>query len=191
MENKFRDNQQVFRKLLDSFSYPGKIVKIEKFKEYNTDLINATFEILLMLLDTEVSFYLDNNKENDIKEIELWTLSRLKNIEEADFLVVSLDSEENLENIIKNAKRGSLINPHSSATIIIETEEIKENGNLNLSGPGIKDSRSISISGYEKWINLRDEVISEFPMGVDFIIVSKDNNIISLPRTTEISEGEI
>ncbi len=191
MENKFRDNQQVFRKLLDSFSYPGKIVKIKKFKEYNTNLINATFEILLMLLDTEVGFYLDNNKENDIKEIELWTLSKLKNIEEADFLVVSLDLEENLENIIKNAKRGSLINPHSSATIIIETEEIKENGNLNLSGPGIKDSRSISINGYEKWINLRDEVISEFPMGVDFIIVSKDNNIISLPRTTEISEGEI
>jgi alpha-D-ribose 1-methylphosphonate 5-triphosphate synthase subunit PhnH len=182
-------NQRNFRKIMDSFAYPGKINKIVSFEKYSGNLFPQTIDLITTLVDGEVSFYIYKEDKEAEEEIIIRTNAKTDNISEADYVVVGLDYGYEICDCLKEVKRGTLINPHTSGTLIIEVKEILDYGNISLTGPGIKDKNIIGIDRFD-WIKTRNEVNSEFPIGVDIILIDEYKNLLCIPRTTKIEVGE-
>lgn len=188
------DIQSVYRKVLNSMARPGVIETLEEQKKIDIEVScnKGTFLVMLMLLDGEVSFNIVSEKSEEMTSlISQMTYSKQKNLEEADYIFVLEDaSEKSLAEVYKLAKIGTLIDPNKSATIIAEVNSINNNDDLELSGPGIKDKKSLSISGNNKWIKERELKNKEYPLGVDAIYIDKEYKVVSLPRTTKIKRKE-
>lgn len=189
------DIQSVYRKVLNSMARPGVIEILEEQEKIDIEVScnKGTFLVMLMLLDGEVSFNIVSEKSEEITNlISQMTYSKQKNLEEADYIFVLEDaSERSLAEVYKLAKIGTLVDPNKSATIIAEVNSINNDDNLELSGPGIKDKKSLSISGNNKWIKERELKNKEYPLGVDAIYIDKEYKVVSLPRTTKIKRKEV
>jgi alpha-D-ribose 1-methylphosphonate 5-triphosphate synthase subunit PhnH len=187
------DVQRAYRKLIDSISKPGTMVSLYEESRKLDSVANCNRSILvlmLMLLDAEVTFHiLGGETQNISRYINQLTYSKVVPLEEADFIYVleGADSEE-LEGAIIRCKIGDLVNPHLSATLIIEVEKISNHRDLVLSGPGIKGEKYISISGETDWVRLRAEKNIEYPLGIEMYFVDKNYNLLALPRTTKITK---
>ncbi|SMC27055.1 alpha-D-ribose 1-methylphosphonate 5-triphosphate synthase subunit PhnH [Clostridium acidisoli DSM 12555] len=185
------DVQNAYRKLLVCMSRPGNIESLgEESNKVHIDanIFNSTLVLMFILLDSEVSFKVVSKYEDKISKIvQSLTYSTPTNIEEADFIFLLEDQEENsLKQIITKSKIGDLINPHKSATIIVETSKIDYEKKLLLKGPGIKTETYIDLKLEQMCIEELCKKNIEFPMGIDMIFVDKNSNITCLPRTTKV-----
>ncbi|MGL4865355.1 phosphonate C-P lyase system protein PhnH [Cetobacterium sp.] len=184
------DIQKIYRKLLDSMSKPGTINNIEneiQNLEVYSSLSKEMMALAYTLLNIESKFYIENEEEK--KYVKLHTFAQEKVLEKAEFILVDSkkDGEEKILEVIENASIGTLEDPHLGATLIISVDKITNKENLILKGPGIKNQTSFSIDGLsEKIFEKRDLINSEFPLGIDFILVDKFGNIGCLPRTTKL-----
>ena len=189
------DIQWAYRKILNSMTRPGSVEELKEVAnkvDIDIDCYRSTFVIMLMLLDGEVSFNIVSKDSANISSIiSQITYSKLKPIEEADYIFVMNDSTDRfLANVYKDAKLGNLVNPNKSATIIAEFDSFDEGCEIKLNGPGIKNINRINISGNIEWINARANKNYEYPLGVDAIYIDKNHKVICFPRTTQISEVE-
>ena len=180
------DGQKVFRTILEGMSNPGRILSISEQAEklYGDDA--AFLALAITLLDNEVSFFACENAGLS-ENIPLLTLSSETDMENADYIFVN-DSEM-LEEIFEKAKIGSLADPQQSATIFIKTELGGDN-ELKLYGSGIDKEISLFVSDVVyRAVNLRDKQRYEYPQGVDMVFVSKESNILCIPRLC-LQKGE-
>lgn len=182
-------NQKNFRSIMDSLAYPGKINKIINFEKYRGKLYPQTIDLVMTLIDSEVSFNIVAGDDLAKEEIQIRTNAKLDDISNADYIVVPLSQGENIEEFLGNAKRGSLINPHMSSTFIIETKNLKDEGDILMTGPGIKDVNRINFYNFN-WITKRNEINADFPMGIDIFLIDESSNLLCIPRTTKIEVGE-
>lgn len=185
------DIQTAYRKLLICMSRPGSIESIEEESEkihIDIKFFNSTLVLMFMLLDSEVSFKIVSQDEDEIsKFVRQLTYSKSKNIEEADFIFILENADKDmLEEVLIDAKAGDLINPHESATVIVETNRISDEKKFILKGPGIKDENHIDLQLDETWLEKLYKKNIEFPMGIDIIFTDKNSNITCLPRTTKV-----
>jgi len=70
--DKVHDIQKIYRKVLDLMSRPGKIANIsDEVKEVQpiVDIFDATFGLMLMLLDMEVSFHIVSANSEKIAQM--------------------------------------------------------------------------------------------------------------------------
>ncbi len=185
------DIQKGYRKVLNSMARPGIIENLTNEVseiELNEDIYESTFFIMMMVLDREVSFNVVSNDSADISEVvSAMTYSRVKPLNEADYIFVTNDvCNEKLHEVIKQAKIGDLENPNKSATVIAEFDEVSQDGDLIFKGPGIKDENKVYVSGDKKWIRERENKNSEYPLGIDCILLDKSNKVLCIPRTTNV-----
>lgn len=189
MHNKVIDSQRVFRKILDSLSRPGKIVALDTTFAYRTTLLDETMDILMTLLDREVTFHLLGEDAATTEEIEIRTLARASRLEDADYIIIPKATEQTgLAVAFRQGKRGTLLDPNHNATVILESEAISTDASYVLSGPGVRDCQWVSIAAADSWIAARNEAVAEFPLGIDCFIVDQGGSCIGLPRTT-VLEG--
>ena len=80
-----------------------------------------------------------------------------KEIKDASFVFVTLDSFDKLAGVISNSAMGTLENPQHGATIIVECEKLRKDGNLCLKGPGIQGQTYLGVEGNDAWISSRQE----------------------------------
>jgi alpha-D-ribose 1-methylphosphonate 5-triphosphate synthase subunit PhnH len=189
--NFVHDIQIAYRSLLDSFSRPGTITSIDKQAskvDIETGCLPSTTVLMLMLLDTEVTFKVVSERERWItKTINQLTYAKAAEAKDADFIFVMNDATTgNLENAIHEAKTGNLINPHEAATLVIEADSVTTGESLVLSGPGIQKESGVSISLKGDWQEIRAEKNVEFPLGIDLIFTDSKSDLLCLPRTTKI-----
>lgn len=190
MHNKVKDTQRVFRKILDSLSRPGKIIPLETNFEYETILLDETMDILMTLLDSEVTFHLVGENQEATEEIEIRTLSQPVSLGKADYIIIPQDvDKDSWSAIFQDANKGTLLDPNRNATLILETEAITEEAAYALTGPGVKGSQLVSITAAENWIEARNEAVAEQPLGVDCFIIDRSGCCIGLPRTTVMEGG--
>ncbi len=174
-----KTQQNIFRQLLYCFSFPGEVVSL---KEYlGTDSILVA--ILATILDQSVTW----SDEDDL-------------VVKSDRLLLQshLDSAKNAQYIIKKALNppsekfeinlGDLLNPETGATLILKGENISKGDlQLHLTGPGIANSNTIFLQGFNShWFTRRNQWNRHFPLGVDLILVDSEQ-MLALPRTTVIS----
>ncbi|MDF2036230.1 phosphonate C-P lyase system protein PhnH [Cytobacillus oceanisediminis] len=190
------DLQAVYRKLVDSSSRPGLISDLGKEAalldgEKTAGCSSSILLLALTLLDPEVTFKVyGGNAEALEKEINQLTFAKAVQADQADYLILLQDAGAgSLEHAIEMANPGTFINPHKSAVIIAETEVITEGDKLLLSGPGIQTSTGINVELAGNWIEKRNEKNKEYPTGVDLVFVDRNHQLLSLPRTTQITES--
>ena len=185
------DIQQSYRKLLNVMSRPGEIENISDLSEkldIDIEVYKSNYLIMLMLLDGEVSFNVySENREKINKIVGQITNSKLKPFHEADYLFVTKEAK-NITDVMSICKVGDLSNPHKSATLIIEVENLDNNKELKLTGPGIKDSNYLSFESNKEWLKIRNEKNKEYPLGIDIILIDEKGNLACLPRTTKVQE---
>lgn len=179
-------NQQVFRELVQALAYPGKKVSLKVEDEFSGELLPETMAILLALLDGEVTYHIAGHDQTASQELQFRTLARPADVAAADYIVVPLDQADQAATIIQQSKKGTLLDPNLSATLIIECHSLTAAGDLSWSGPGIKGTVPMSVSGSEHWLAARAAAVSEFPLGVDILLVGQDGGVVGLPRTTKV-----
>lgn len=187
------DIQAAYRKTMDSMSRPGLLSNIHDQAEKVTMKIgcfDATLVLVLMLFDTEVKFKICSEREAEIAKI-INQLTYAKNTElgSADFIIVLHDAHpDDLAQALRMAYPGDLLNPHKAATIIVEADFVSNDSDLILTGPGIEKESRVKVQRPDEWIDLRAEKNSEYPLGIELIFTDRYDNILCLPRTTQIAK---
>lgn len=187
------DIQAAYRKIVDAMSRPGQIHSI-KAQADKLDLeggcFNSTLVLALMLLDTEQTFDVIAAQPTAItKLITQLTYAKAAATERADLIFVLNDAKpEDLEKAFRAAYPGNLMNPHKSAMIIIEADVVSNDRNLILTGPGIEHESYVTVNTIDRWVELRAQKNSEYPLGIDLIFTDVNANILCLPRTTQIGQ---
>jgi len=181
--------QGVFRKLVKGFSYPGTIHNAAQetvLHDFAFDLGDLSLVLGLMLMDAETSFACNNPHAALL--LSRLSYARQQAVKDADFIFTD-GTEAGFAAVIEQARCGTLIDPHDSATIITLTGGFADNQQYSLRGPGIQTSRTISPVLHEGWLAAFSEKNREFPLGVDLILVNREHHLMVLPRTTIIRKG--
>ena len=89
---------------------------------------------------------------------------------------------------LANFKHGTDEEPHRSATVIVQVEQLLTRAGWTLAGPGIESTATLQVRGLPEsfpasWRNNRDG----FPVGVDLLLTTP-THLVALPRTTDIRE---
>lgn len=187
--NIVHDIQKSYRKTIQAFSCPGKIVDLSsevKQIEMPINCLKITKALISMLLDTDTNFYAYSNLEGISEKISQLTYSQETTVENASYVIVTKDSNSHLNEVIEKANVGTLTDPHLAALIICECNDIQKNAKYLLQGPGIKDKDVVDVDVNCEWLEARNKKNHEFPLGVDLVFVDKKNRLVAFPRTTKI-----
>lgn len=186
-QNEVIESQRCFRKTMKAMSEPGYLVTLEPLKT-SENISSAAFSLALTLIDQDISVWVSPKLSSStfIDNLRFYCGCRLTTSPlEADFVFIKLSEWQNLDNL----KQGTEEYPDRFPTLIIETDSLAENGNIELSGPGINGSRKVSIKGINKQhINLLRVNQQRFPMGYDFIFTCGEQ-LMALPRTTQVGDS--
>lgn len=182
------DAQRHFRTVLDSMSRPGKINRLAPVAlTPPPGLHKASAYVAFALLNADVAFHLAGFSAAEEGYLKANTHSRVDAAEKADFLFLRGDGDAAP---IDAAKVGIATYPETGSTVVLQVEHIGRSSatgglQLTLEGPGVETREIVYVSG------LRPEMLaalkarnSEFPLGVDAMLVSVDECILCLPRTT-------
>ncbi|PAQ15778.1 phosphonate C-P lyase system protein PhnH [Bacillaceae bacterium SAOS 7] len=188
--DRIHDIQAIYREVLDAMARPGSIHSIEaqaSKEEVISGCYVGTLALAKTLIDTEVTYYLPVAHAELNQLFYQHTHAKQAELREADFLfILRQGNDGELRESLLNAKRGTLTDPHQSATIIVEVDQLFSKGDLLLSGPGIETEVEIAIHGSEEWLEVRAEVNSEYPLGIDLIFIDANQQIVCIPRTTQM-----
>lgn len=172
--------QQLFRGLLDAFSYPGRIATCAN---RNTP---AWLALLATLVDGETTLA-DPQQLLD----ETWwpKLEALRAPpERAAFILLDGRNAPVLQ-----PNLGTLEAPEAGATILIRIDSLRRDTtgdvNLFLTGPGIQRPVSIGVDGlHPAWIKARNDWVANFPLGVEMVLCDTQS-FVALPRSTRVLIG--
>lgn len=181
-------SQSVYRALLDVMSRPGSV------RSLTADLYHiwpsGMLAVAATLLDQEVGFCVlgDSGLSQAIKEV---TGGRCTPLETADFIFVTNGDSGGH---IRHAKRGSQEYPDLGATIVYLVERLEGNaghGAISLRGPGIEDRATPLIAGLgPQELSLVQEINYEYPLGIDLLLIDRENKIMALPRSLRITSAK-
>ena len=186
------DVQKAFRKVLKAFSYPGDIISLEEEAQSldnHWSCYSASKLLMYMLLDADTSFMVDSDDEKLAIQFSKMTYCVKERSDQAAFIFVTRQHQLPIAELIAQANCGTLEDPHTSATLIIECEKIVESSELLLKGPGIANEKYRGVQIKEHWLTARNEKNHEFPLGIDLVFVDEAGNVMALPRTTRIERS--
>lgn len=186
-EDTVHDAQIVFRSLLKALSEPGTIQRLRVNLQAPAPLHKATAAACLALMDYETTAWLADELDNDAVRTYLRFHCGLPLVHEkssANFAVLG-SSLQHLD--LQAFSQGSTIYPDKSATLLIQVDDLENGIEYQLTGPGIKEKRSICVDGLPAdFVNKWQANHAAFPQGVDVIFCSGDA-VLGLPRTSKIA----
>lgn len=171
--------QCVFRRLLEAFSYPGRVVSVAR-----ADTAPALSLLLATLVDAQVVLA---DPQGLIAADDWWRLGARREAPEiAHFIVARGDLAPAFE-----PSMGTLESPELGATVVLRVDSLGDGRPLSLTGPGIDGAATLAIGGLDPaWLARRAAWNGAFPLGVDVILVD-ETRLAALPRTTRIEfEGD-
>ena len=176
--------QQNYRAVLDAMSRPGRYQTLSIDRGDDDHNEPALIALLASLLDQTVS--LADPDKLISQEHMLLLQAQFDQPEQADFILCRGTERPNFQ-----PKLGTLPSPEHSATIVILLEKIARSNEhceltLQIQGPGIDGIELSGITGLnEQWLSARAQWVSNFPLGVDLILVD-DSGLVALPRTSKV-----
>lgn len=192
------DTQTVYRKTLNCLARPGtteNITSESKRLDLALPLSKNLMAMAFTLLDSEVSFAVMGKEQSVIeKRIQQLTYAKKATVVQADYIFITQEaSAAKVCEAITEAKNGTLLDPHASATLIVEVPGLfaeENNKRLLIKGPGIKDEKEITGLDCNDWLQARETKNAEFPLGIDMFFLDTAGNILALPRTTRVFDQE-
>jgi len=171
--------QQLFRSLLDAFSYPGRI---------QTSPLNAEtwLALLSVLVDGQTTL---SDPQDMVDELD-WPKLEVQRVPSELAAFVLLDGSRAPEFV---PSLGTLEAPEGGATLLLRVASLHDDDSsalrMRLTGPGIREAVSISVDGlHQDWITARNDWVSSFPLGVELVLCD-EKRFVALPRTTRIEIG--
>ena len=184
------DAQRHFRTVLDSMSRPGKVNRFAPLALTPPEgFPRAAGYVGFALLNADVAAHAAGYGAAAESYLRANTQCRIESPSQAVFIFLPGEGEVTA---IDEAKVGIPTYPESGATVVIAVNHIGKSSStggvqLTLEGPGIETREIVFVTG------LRTELLAalkakntEFPLGVDAVLVSADECILCLPRTTRI-----
>jgi alpha-D-ribose 1-methylphosphonate 5-triphosphate synthase subunit PhnH len=172
--------QQLFRSLLDAFSFPGRI---------QTSPLHAEpwLALLSTLVDGQTTL---SDPQEMVDEFDWPKLEALRVPSELAAFIV-LDGSRAPEFM---PSLGTLEAPESGATLLLRIASLHDDAagalRMRLSGPGIRQPLSIGVDGlHPDWITSRNDWVGNFPLGVELVLCDAQR-FVALPRTTRIAVGD-
>jgi alpha-D-ribose 1-methylphosphonate 5-triphosphate synthase subunit PhnH len=179
------DSQGVFRRLLDAFAHPGRIVEFAADLDGPAPLAPATTAILLALLDHDTPLFLSDALDRPAVRdfVRFHAGTRLVALPEgATFAAVQASELLPLDRF----EPGTDTYPDRSATIVVQVEALAGGAPTLWRGPGIADTNEVSIARLPAgfWDAWRSNN-ALFPCGVDLVFAS-GRAAIALPRGVRV-----
>ncbi len=225
MIDTIHDIQKAYRQLVTAFSFPGTMVTLlpqKRVSDLQTELDDSTLLLALILLDAEVTAYFHETDENEHSLLGQMTSIRFEKSDAADFLFFPRapsfgfsssfsHDHTDITKIIGKANRGTAIDPHTGASVLINLPRVpREIGTvkrgweraLRLTGPGIEREKLLACIPSSKgasadeavpfyhddfwWVEPRNEKCNEFPLGIELVLYDDDYNVCAIPRSTKV-----
>ena len=177
------DEHRFFRLLLQAMSHPGTIYSLAHARQD----VPPVLGLLSSLLDNEVGFAVVGDPDL-AAAIGRHTGSRQVPLEAADFLILANGCGGDSLALLR---RGSREYPDQGATLVYLVDELQEGpGGIVLSGPGIAGKIALRIKGLAmRELECLRELNSEFPLGLDAILVDTLGQMACIPRSSRIGEN--
>lgn len=168
--------QQVFRQLLDAYSYPGKVQTLAD------TLPAAAYQAVLATLLDGTSSLCDRDGLLDAAQ---WSLLQAKPASAASAQFIVCDGAQAAD---ITPRLGTLTEPEQSATLVLAITGIGSGTQaLRLRGPGIRQETTLELAGlHPSWLTQRAEWCCHFPLGVDCILTDTHRRWVAIPRTTQL-----
>lgn len=185
-------SQRVFRAILDAMSHPGKIVVLSDVEEAPAPLNAATAAICLSLVDFETPLWADTDiaASGEAMNYLRFHCGCPVTQDPAEARTGLIADGANLTSFAR-FNQGSDERPDLSTTLVVQVEDLQDGGDVTLSGPGIKSTTALGVSGVtaDFWSAVQANT-GLFPRGVDLILAS-GNRIVCLPRTTKVEVDHV
>ena len=181
------DSQAMFRKVLDAFARPGKVVAIPATVTVPAPLFAPTAAFLCTFADeaTPVQFEMDVATGAAAAWVQFHTGAPLaERAHLAHFAVVT--HPEDLPDFAEFAL-GTQDYPDRSTTVVVQVESLADGEGFRLEGPGIDGAAEASIAPMPHDLLpalARNRAL--FPRGVDLLLAAPAA-ILALPRSTRIT----
>ncbi|HXP73359.1 MAG TPA: phosphonate C-P lyase system protein PhnH [Stellaceae bacterium] len=181
------DTQQVFRRLLDAFTHPGRVILLPQRLAALDALWASSAALALMLLDHSTPVHLDPVLDTEAVRDFLRFHCGAPLVEapgEASFALVGNAAAVDLASFAP----GDPVRPERSATVLIQVPGFLHGQPMRLAGPGIATTTSLIVDGVEPkfWRQWRESG-ALYPSGVDVVFAAPEA-IAVLPRTVR-AEG--
>lgn len=185
------DCQKVFKQLMDALAMPGKICSIAQEGQNLEHPQGVMAAVALTLVDHSCTFAVIRNHSLE-EELRQMTYGRPAALEEADYIFLP-DSQEmendQVENILEKAKKGTLPEPHKSAALFVGIPSLRDGKESMLTGPGVKGQISIHLPQTgTRWLKIRQEMEIEFPCGVEIYFLTSEGELMAVPRKVKWEE---
>jgi len=169
--------QQIFRKLVTAMSSPGEIIML------GNETGRTAIAVLATLLDNTTALC-DHDRTLD-KSTLGFLQARPTSCEQADYILADACNAPGRDFVVC---LGELAAPEGGATLILEGARLGSGDlTLEISGPGVFGTRRIELAGFHlHWFERRAEWVSDFPLGVDLIMVDAES-LVCVPRSTVLS----
>ncbi len=200
-------SQAVFRRVLDAMSRPGRVHELpvglfEHPSRPALPLGTAAAALLLTLCDSETALWWSPGPR--LPQLHDWArfhagVRWVDPVEDAD--VVGVRASALTSALWSRLRLGSDIAPHTSATLIVEVDDLealdvgphdrraRHDGEalLRLEGPGIERTGRLRVAGIarEVW-QARIAQSAIYPCGVDLLLCC-GHRVAGLPRSTHLS----
>jgi len=192
--HEIHDSQRHFRTILDSMSRPGKLNRFAPIAlTPPPGLHRAAAYIGLALLNSDASFHAESLSSAAVAYLRANTHAPVASQPtQADFIFVS-GPDPRADELLAEARVGQPAYPETGASLVVQVSSLGKSSHvgglqLELVGPGIETREIVFVDG------LRPELLDvlraknkEFPLGIDLHLVSADEILLGLPRTTKIT----
>jgi alpha-D-ribose 1-methylphosphonate 5-triphosphate synthase subunit PhnH len=184
-------SQAVFRTVMEAMARPGTISEIDVALGPPAPLGVAAAALALTLLDYETPVWLDPTLAA-APEVDGWLkfhtgAPRAAGPATAAFAFIA---EPAAMPAFDAFGLGSVEYPDGSTTLVLEVETLTEGDTFQLSGPGIKESRSLAAAPLPAEFAARmAENRAGFPRGLDLVLTC-GRQLAALPRSVHLARSD-
>ncbi|MGB0684311.1 MAG: phosphonate C-P lyase system protein PhnH [Magnetovibrionaceae bacterium] len=184
--------QEVFMATLRAFAEPGTVQNLRNLPKAPSPLSPAANGILLSLADPETPLWLDPSAEPLAAAGHLRFHTGAPLVMDRSKATFAWTSGDLLAGDAETALGGFNLGrddyPDQAATLIVEVDELAQDGPVRLAGPGIKGHRAVSLAApfiTPAFWEARALISGLFPRGLDLLFV-QGSRLVGLPRTTVV-----
>lgn len=176
------DAQAVFRTLLESFSFPGRIGEVAVPVDTPGNLDRATTAAALALLDSTTPVWLGPRVRRPEVEGYLRFHCGCPLVDAPELAAFSIVSGGALPRLQRFAQ-GTDLYPDRSCTVIVQVQGLGGGPIVQARGPGVEGQTQLAISGLPEWFwHSWQTNYASFPLGVDVLFTS-GGQLLALPRS--------
>jgi alpha-D-ribose 1-methylphosphonate 5-triphosphate synthase subunit PhnH len=188
-----RDTQMTFRVLLDAMARPGTVRQLPVAAR-GAPVNPWLAAVLVTLLDHEVTLAVEPFAGSDALErfVRQRTSAGPAPAERADFVVASCEALD--PGLPLRLDQGSLAFPNDSATLVVLVPTLDQSEatglRLALAGPGVPAGHELRVGGLPAPFFEARDLATEYPCGIDLILVDPAGRVAAIPRSTAIEVAE-